>query len=255
MKVQAGDQLVLELTAPFLVQRAVLYYELLLPDGTIVPALEEAKDISSGVAVEALRARLHDAQLLSASAGAESSIASASGIGVVIRLRRRSARSPEDAILLARGWVNGRNYIRWGTTHVEHGERITDAVAVNPVPISATALRWTVPAGVSARLSGFQLSANVVAGTNKSTILVRWAYAGLPIASATATQPLIRPSTPIVVGSQASLSYPQDTGTVVVPLPSLFAAPGTEITIEITNPAAGDTLSGDAFGAELIARG
>jgi hypothetical protein len=255
MRVWAGDEIVIRVRNPANTPGSCIAYVELLEDPAAKPVpLFYESTVASGLN-DVLRIPLTTGELLGVAVHARHDALGTAALRVWVYLRRRGAAGQNVLLLLTAGHTNSGDWVSWTTSGIVHIEHTPTKHAVNPTQTSPVTLEWTVPAGCAARVTGFTLNAAAAAGTEQSVIVCEYIFAGLVIAASQSTQQLSRPSFPIVRGSIAPLSFPSSAQYVVVPLPSTFVTQNATIRVRIDNPNSGDTLTGSAFGVELIAVG
>jgi hypothetical protein len=253
MRVWAGDEVVIRVRNPASTPGSCIAYVELLEDPAAKPIpLFYESAVAPGL-TDVLRIPLTTGELLGVAVHARHEALGAAALRVWVYLRRRGAAGQNVLLLLTAGHTNSGDWVSWTTSGIVHIEHTPTKHAVNPIQASPVALQWDVPTGCAARVTGFTLNATVAAGTEQSVIVCEYIFAGLVVAASQSTQPLTRPSSPTIRGSIAPLSFPPSAQYVVVPLPSSYITQNATVRVRIDNPNPGDTLTGNAFGVELIA--
>jgi hypothetical protein len=253
MRVFAGDEIVIRVRNPASTNGTCIAYVELLEDPAAKPVpLFYESAVAPGLN-DVLRIPLTTGELLGVAVNARVGPLGAAALRVWVYLRRRGAAGQDVLLLLTTGHTNSGDWISWTTAGIVHIEHTPSKHAVNPIQTNPVTLEWSVPTGCAARVTGFTLSAAVAAGTEASVVVCEYIFAGLVVAASQSTQLLSRPSSPVIRGSIAPLSFPPSTQYVVVPLPSSYVTQNATVRVRIDNPNPGDTLTGNAFGVELIA--
>jgi hypothetical protein len=255
MRVWAGDEIVIRVRNPANTPGSCIAYVELLEDPAAKPVPTFHETVVPPGLSDVLRIPLAPGELLGVAVRARHEALGAAALRVWVYLRRRGATGQDVLLLLTTGHTNSGDWVSWTTAGIVHIEHTPTKHAVNPVQANPVTLEWTVPLGCAARVTGFTLSASIAAGTEASTIVCEYIFAGLVVAASQSTQPLTRPSSPTIRGSIAPLSFPSSAQYVVVPLPSSYVTENTTVRVRINNPNPGDSLTGNAFGVELIAVG
>jgi hypothetical protein len=255
MRVWAGDEVVIRVRNPANTPGSCIAYVELLEDPAAKPVpLFYESAVAPGLN-DVLRIPLANGELLGVAVNARVGPLGAAAVRVWVYLRRRGAAGRDVLLLLTAGHTNSGDWVSWTTSGIVHIEHTPTKHAVNPFQVNPVTLQWDVPTGCAARVTGFTLNAAVAAGTEQSVIVCEYIFAGLVVAASQSTQPLTRPSSPTIRGSIAPLSFPSSPQYVVVPLPSSYVTENATIRVRIDNPNPGDSLTGNAFGVELIAVG
>jgi hypothetical protein len=255
MRVWAGDEVVIRVRNPASTAGTCIAYVELLEDPAAKPVpLFYESAVAPGL-TDVLRIPLTTGELLGVAVRVTHDAVGAAALRVWVYLRRRGAAGQDVLLLLTAGHTNSGDWVSWTTAGIVHIEHAPTKHAVNPIQANPVTLEWSVPTGCAARVTGFTLSAAVAAGTEQSVVVCEYIFAGLVVAASQSTQQLSRPSSPTIRGSIAPLSFPSSAQYVVVPLPSTFVTQNATIRVRIDNPNPGDSLTGNAFGVELIAVG
>jgi len=255
MRVWSGDEIVIRVRNPANTPGSCIAYVEILEDPAAKPVpLFYESSVAPGLN-DVLRIPLATGELLGVAVNAKVGPLGHAALKVWVYLRRRGAAGQDVLLLLTSGHTNTGDWISWTTSGIVHIEHPPTKHAVNPIQTNHVTLEWSVPSGVAARLTGFTLGASIAAGTEHSVIVCEYIFAGLVVAASQSTQPLSRPSNLTIRGSIAPLSFPSSAQYVVVPLPSTFVTQNATVRVRIDNPNPGDTLTGNAFGVELIAVG
>jgi hypothetical protein len=253
MRVWSGDEIVIRVRNPANTPGSCIAYVELLEDPAAKPIpLFYESAIPSGLS-NVLRIPLTTGELLGVAVRATHNALGAAALRVWVYLRRRGAAGQDVLLLLTAGHTNSGDWVSWTTAGIVHIEHTPTKHAVNPVQTNPVTLEWTVPPGCAARVTGFTLNVSAAAGTEQSVVVCEYIFAGLVVAASQSTQQLSRPSSPVVRGSIAPLSFPSSALYVVVPLPSSYVTQNATVRVRIDNPNPGDALTGNAFGVELIA--
>jgi len=255
MRVWAGDEIVIRVRNPASTPGSCTAYVELLEDPAAKPVpLFYESTVAPGLN-DVLRIPLTTGELLGVAVRARHGDLGAAALRVWVYLRRRGAAGQDVLLLLTTGHTNSGDWVSWTTAGVVHIEHTPTKHAVNPTQANAVTLEWTVPLGCAARVTGFTLGASIATGTEQSIVVCEYIFAGLVVAASQSTQQLSRPSNPTIRGSIAPLSFPSSPQYVVVPLPSSYVMQNATVRVRIDNPNPGDSLTGNAFGVELIAVG
>jgi hypothetical protein len=253
MRVWSGDEIVIRVRNPANMPGSCIAYVELLEDSAAKPVpLFYESTVPPGLN-DVLRIPLTTGELLGVAVSAKNGPLGAAALRVWVYLRRRGAAGQNVLLLLTAGHTNSDDWVSWTTSGIVYIEHTPTKHAVNPTQTNPVTLEWSVPTGCAARVTGFTLNATIAGGTEQSVVVCEYIFAGLVVAASQSTQQLSRPSSPTIRGSIAPLSFPSSALYVVVPLPSSYITQNGTIRVRIDNPNPGDTLTGNAFGVELIA--